>query len=55
MNSPTVFAGIDGLATITTGKSISPDTGAMSRKRLNGRLSNSVTLTAAEAGTNSSV
>ena len=34
---------------------ISPETGAMSRARLNGSVSHSETLTAAEAGTNSSV
>jgi hypothetical protein len=55
MNSATVFAGSDGFATITNGKSIRPETGAMSRTRLNGRLSNSDTLTAADAGTNNSV
>jgi hypothetical protein len=55
MSSATVLAGTDGFATSTSGKSISPETGAMSRSRLKERLSNSVTLTAAEAGTNSSV
>jgi hypothetical protein len=55
MNSATVFAGSDGLATMTSGKSISPETGAMSRSRLNCRLSNSDTFTAADAGMNSSV
>ena len=54
MSSAMFFAGNDGVATITSEKSISPDTGAMSRTRLNGR-SNSETLTAAEAPTNSSV
>jgi len=49
MNSGTVLAGTAGPTTITSGKSIRPDTGAMSRMRLNGRLSNNVTFTAADA------
>src|SRR5262249_57292152 len=55
MSSAIVLAGTAGFDTITSGKSISPETGAMSCSRLNGSWSNSVTLTAADAGTNSSV
>ena len=42
MSSATVFAGTDGCATSTMGSSISPDTGAMSRCRLNGRFSDTM-------------
>ena len=49
MSSATVLAGTDGCTMSTNGKSISPDTGAISRSKLKGRLSNSVTLTAADA------
>jgi len=55
MNSATVLAGVEGLTTSTSGKSMRPEAGAMSRSRLNGSESNSVTLTVADAAMNSSV
>jgi hypothetical protein len=55
ISSATVFAGTDGCATSTRGKSISPATGAMSRTRLNGSASENATFTADEAAMNRSV